>query len=479
MIQRSDDFVVPAERQTSGCYEFYYLHDPSPHLSPVSHFVVQLSSQTFINKTNALLPCHFFVVTLILTNVAFGVENIEESGHFNSRYNQAIDESGSAIFSNNPRNSVTSRDSRIFSSNPPREANLADNQPYQKLSERYKEKKSGEFENIQKKNYSFSYKVVNDLTGDDFSHSQITNSRTTNGEYRVKLPDGRVQIVSYSADKNGYKADIQKKNYSFSYKVVDDLTGDDFSHSQITNSRTTNGEYRVKLPDGRVQIVSYSADKNGYKADVKYTENGVERNGHQEVPDRGSSIPVRRISPTRKFHPLKTERTNYLDGTQRNSAIVKLKAVAPAALLQRYDSYESFAVIPSPAYPDEAVAVSGNLQIPVPVNVQIYTSNARDHMTGSYYPVETSSPPPFFYDDSNNYQQPVMSPEIITNGDHGIISPGSTPSSFVLTDKHGQVIDNIRLVTTTAIPVVFASNPATPNGRHFVGIRSTAEASSR
>nr|XP_023013467.1 uncharacterized protein LOC111503404 [Leptinotarsa decemlineata] len=396
----------------------------------------------------------FFVVTLILTNVAFGVENIEESGHFNSRYNQAIDESGSAIFSNNPRNSVTSRDSRIFSSNPPREANLADNQPYQKLSERYKEKKSGEFEN--------------------------NNPRIR--DYEALAKHG-AKVLRVPPEKLGQDyvplSRIQKKNYSFSYKVVNDLTGDDFSHSQITNSRTTNGEYRVKLPDGRVQIVSYSADKNGYKADVKYTENGVERNDHQEVPDRGSSIPVRRISPTRKFHPLKTERTNYLDGTQRNSAIVKLKAVAPAALLQRYDSYESFAVIPSPAYPDEAVAVSGNLQIPVPVNVQIYTSNARDHMTGSYYPVETSSPPPFFYDDSNNYQQPVMSPEIITNGDHGIISPGSTPSSFVLTDKHGQVIDNIRLVTTTAIPVVFASNPATPNGRHFVGIRSTAEASSR
>lgn len=61
--------------------------------------------------------------------------------------------------------------------------------------------------------------------------------------------------------------------YAFSYKVRDQLSGDDFSHSQQQNAKATNGEYRVKLPDGRVQIVSYVADKNGYKADVKYAQN--------------------------------------------------------------------------------------------------------------------------------------------------------------------------------------------------------------
>lgn len=54
--------------------------------------------------------------------------------------------------------------------------------------------------------------------------------------------------------------------------MQDQQSGDDFSHVQRQNSKATNGEYRVKLPDGRVQIVSYVADNNGYKADVKYTE---------------------------------------------------------------------------------------------------------------------------------------------------------------------------------------------------------------
>lgn len=32
----------------------------------------------------------------------------------------------------------------------------------------------------------------------------------------------------------------------------------------------------MKLPDGRIQIVSYTADENGYRADVRYEEDGNE-----------------------------------------------------------------------------------------------------------------------------------------------------------------------------------------------------------
>lgn len=54
--------------------------------------------------------------------------------------------------------------------------------------------------------------------------------------------------------------------------MKDQKTGDDFSHSQQSTGSATNGEYRVRLPDGRMQIVSYTADENGYKADVRYDD---------------------------------------------------------------------------------------------------------------------------------------------------------------------------------------------------------------
>ena len=41
-------------------------------------------------------------------------------------------------------------------------------------------------------------------------------------------------------------------------------------HSEKADSYATTGSYRVALPDGRIQTVTYRADKNGYTADVKY-----------------------------------------------------------------------------------------------------------------------------------------------------------------------------------------------------------------
>ena len=58
-------------------------------------------------------------------------------------------------------------------------------------------------------------------------------------------------------------------NYAFGYSVKDDYSGDDFSHNEVRDGYKTEGEYRVALPDGRVQIVSYVADENGYHADVR------------------------------------------------------------------------------------------------------------------------------------------------------------------------------------------------------------------
>jgi hypothetical protein len=57
--------------------------------------------------------------------------------------------------------------------------------------------------------------------------------------------------------------------YDFSWAVNDYYN--DYSHSESNDGKVTTGSYRVVLPDGRTQIVTYKADSYGYVADVKYT----------------------------------------------------------------------------------------------------------------------------------------------------------------------------------------------------------------
>ena len=62
-----------------------------------------------------------------------------------------------------------------------------------------------------------------------------------------------------------------KKQYRFSYAVKDGHSGDDFSHTQNQENGAVHGSYNVQLPDGRMQIVKYTADDvHGYRAEVSY-----------------------------------------------------------------------------------------------------------------------------------------------------------------------------------------------------------------
>merc|ERR1712018_280106 len=60
--------------------------------------------------------------------------------------------------------------------------------------------------------------------------------------------------------------------FAYQYGVHDDYSGASFEKNENQDaSGNLAGSYRVNLPDGRVQIVTYTADHhNGFVADVKY-----------------------------------------------------------------------------------------------------------------------------------------------------------------------------------------------------------------
>ena len=59
--------------------------------------------------------------------------------------------------------------------------------------------------------------------------------------------------------------------FNYAYAVKDEYSGNDFGHNTNSDGKVTTGEYRVLLPDGRTQIVTYTADHyNGFQAEVSY-----------------------------------------------------------------------------------------------------------------------------------------------------------------------------------------------------------------
>lgn len=71
--------------------------------------------------------------------------------------------------------------------------------------------------------------------------------------------------------------------FDFTYAVKDEPSHNDYSHKAVSDGDVTRGEYRTQLPDGRVQVVRYTADwKNGYNAEVTY-----EGQASYPTPDNG------------------------------------------------------------------------------------------------------------------------------------------------------------------------------------------------
>lgn len=58
--------------------------------------------------------------------------------------------------------------------------------------------------------------------------------------------------------------------YEFGYGVLDDASGNQFFHSEQQEDGETRGSYETRLPDGRVQTVTYVANSKGFHPKITY-----------------------------------------------------------------------------------------------------------------------------------------------------------------------------------------------------------------
>merc|ERR1711931_599638 len=79
-------------------------------------------------------------------------------------------------------------------------------------------------------------------------------------------------ILAHPAPVHGHPGPDAPPVYSFEYGVADEYSGANFGQNEARDGYSTNGQYRVALPDGRTQVVTCNvADAySGYVADVKY-----------------------------------------------------------------------------------------------------------------------------------------------------------------------------------------------------------------
>merc|ERR1712228_611963 len=90
--------------------------------------------------------------------------------------------------------------------------------------------------------------------------------------------------------------------YQYGYAVADDYSGANFAQNENRDGYATSGEYRVALPDGRTQIVTYSVGDayGGYVADVSYE-------GVAQYPEYKPAA----YKPAPVYHPAPAKRNAY------------------------------------------------------------------------------------------------------------------------------------------------------------------------
>ncbi|ROT84186.1 Pro-resilin [Penaeus vannamei] len=93
--------------------------------------------------------------------------------------------------------------------------------------------------------------------------------------------------------------------YKYGYSVASEDTGNYHARSEARDGETVSGSYKVALPDGRVQMVTYIADEQGFRAEVTYEGEAAPSTTTSATPHTPSRPPVHAsaFSPSQKDFP--------------------------------------------------------------------------------------------------------------------------------------------------------------------------------
>merc|ERR1712018_670051 len=149
-----------------------------------------------------------------------------------------------------------------------------------------------------------------------------------------------------------YHEPILPPVYNYEYGVNDPHYGPVFSQKESRDNYDTAGEYRVNLPDGRVQIVSYTANADGYVADVRYEGDAIypEYKPHPAPAYKPAPAPAYKPAPKPAPAPYKPAPAPYHPAPAYHAAPVYHPAPAPAYTPRTY----SFKPVAAPAEPAPA-----------------------------------------------------------------------------------------------------------------------------
>ena len=108
----------------------------------------------------------------------------------------------------------------------------------------------------------------------------IPGDQTTNNKMKSFIAAATILATAAAAPQGYHPApvhaahpvDISPKPYAYEYGVEDSYSGAAFGAAETSDAKVVTGNYRVALPDGRTQIVTYNVEDgySGYVADVRY-----------------------------------------------------------------------------------------------------------------------------------------------------------------------------------------------------------------